>query len=355
MSSTPKLVPPFEGEPPWLTWEDVEKPLPPLQYFCPALKMVCGGGAPHMIAGSSFVGKSIVVQSMIVSLCTGRDAFGAYPVPRPFKVAHIDLEQGIYRTAERYQRLAYAMRADRELMQENFSLKVHPREYTLANINVRTESAWKRAMHGRDLIVIDTLRPAMPGINENDSMFGEGLYALGRLSEETGCRALVLHHTKKAGIDGVGRDDRKDSIRGSSSIFAACDHVWVLYGKKFEPFEVTTEKTREGVEIDPFFLVFEDVSGRRGLRVATLEEEEAVAARTDRVGTKRLAADMELIKGILVAAGDAGLGTRALREATGLNGTRYAAAMKAHGADISIRSEIVNGGITQKHMWDGEF
>lgn len=354
MSSTPKLVPPFEGEPPWLTWEDVEKPLPALQYFCPALKIVSGGGAPHMIAGSSFVGKSIVVQSMIVSLCTGRDVWGAYPIPRSFKVAHIDLEQGIYRTAERYQRLAHAMRAERGLMQANFSLKVHPREYTLANISPRTESAWKRAMHGRDLIVIDTLRPAMPGINENDSLFGEGLYNLARLSEETGCRAMVLHHTKKAGIDGVGRDDRKDSIRGSTSIFAACDHVLVLYGKKFEPFEVTTEKNREGVEIEPLFLNFEDTEGRRGLKVTTLAEEDAVATRSDKTGSKRLLADKALVQAILVAAGDSGLGTRALRDATNLNGSRFAAAIKAHGADISIRAEIVHGGIAQIHMWDGE-
>lgn len=354
MSSTPKLVPPFEGEPPWLTWEDVEKPLPPLQYFCPSLKIVSGGGAPHMIAGSSFVGKSIVVQSMIVSLCTGRDIWGAYPIPRSFKVAHIDLEQGIYRTAERYQRLAFALKAERGLMQENFSLKVHPREYTLANINARTERAWAKAMTGRDLIVIDTLRPAMPGINENDSLFGEGLYSLARLSEETGCRALVLHHTKKAGVDGVARDDRKESIRGSTSIFAACDHVLVLYGKKFEPFEVTTEKNREGAEIDPFFLNFEDVNSRRGLRVVVLEQDEAMRALSENKVAKRAVEDREAIKGALVTAGDEGLGTEQLRERTNLNGSRFAAAIKSLGKDVHVQAMKVNGSIMRIHTWDGE-
>lgn len=354
MSSTPKLVPPFEGEPPWLTWEDVEKPLSPLQYFCQALKLVCGGGAPHMIAGSSFVGKSIVVQSMIVSLCTGRDIWGTYPIARSFKVAHIDLEQGIYRTAERYQRLAYAMKAEPGLMQANFALKVHPREYTLANINFRTESAWKRAMHGRDLIVIDTLRPAMPGVNENDSLFGEGLYSLARLSEETGCRALVLHHTKKAGIDGVGRDDRKESIRGSTSIFAACDHVLVLYGKKFEPFEVTTEKNREGIEIDPFFLNFEDVGGRRGLRVVTLEQEEALKTLSENKVAKRAVEDREAVKAVLIAAGDIGLGTEQLRDRTNLNGSRFAAAIKSLGKDVRVAGTKVNGSIMRMHTWVGE-
>lgn len=364
MSSTPKdpdgsgnlrvLPPPPTADTSWLTWEDVEKPLPPLQYFCPALKIVSGGGAPHMIAGSSFVGKSIVVQSMIMSLCTGMPLWGAYPIPRPFKVAHIDLEQGIYRTAERYQRLAYAMRADRHLLVENFALKVHPREFTLANPNPRTETAWKRAMAGRDLIVVDTLRPAMPGLDENSSLFGEGLYALARLSEETGCRAMVLHHTKKPGLDGVNRDDRKDSIRGSTSIFAACDHVLVLYGKKWEPFEVTTEKNREGVEIDPLFLKFEDVDSRRGLQVVTLDEEEAVAERSDLKGTKRLAADKERVKAALVAAGPDGLGGRALRDITNLNGSRMAAALEALGEDVSTEGRKLNGAIAQVRVWVGE-
>jgi|SRR5882757_7161128 len=354
MPSSPKLVPPIEAEPPWLTWEDVEKPLPDLEYFCPALKIVAGGGAPHMIAGSSFVGKSIAVQSMIVSLCTGVPVWGAFPTEKPFKVAHIDLEQGIYRTAERYQRLAYALKADRALLKENFALKVHPREYTLSTPSPKTERAWARAMRGRDLIVIDTLRPAMPGLNENDSLFGEGLYFLGRLSEETGCRALIVHHTKKAGPDGVDRDGRKESIRGTTGIFAACDHILVLYGKKFEPFEVTTEKNREGVEIDPFFLNLQDVDGRKGLRVAMLDPEAAKKSLSEAKAARRTGEDKDAIKAALVAAGPNGLGTEQLRETCGLNGIRFSSAVKAWGDDIRVHGAKVNGSIMKVHTWDGE-
>jgi AAA domain len=364
MSSTPKdsdvgnlraLPPPPYDDTPWLKWSDLKKPLVRPDYFCERLGLVSGGGAPHMIAGNSFVGKSIALQSMVVSLCAGAKLWGEFPVTRPFKVAHIDLEQGPFTTAERYQRIAFDMRADESLLEENLAVKIYPKEFRLNDMTTKKERVWREAMKGRDLIIIDALRPSMPGIDENSSLFRAGLDFLASMSVETGCRALVIHHGKKLGPDGVTRDGRRESIRGTSGIPDACDNIMVFYGKKYAPFEVTTEKTRtHGRDVEPFWLLIEDTLGHRGLRCSQLDEDAAREVMKASKAETQLAADQEAVRAALVAAGPDGLGTEALKKAARLNGSRCAAAVSAWGDDIRIQGVKSGRAIVRAHVWAGE-
>src|SRR5882724_162565 len=332
------LPPPPNDDSPWLTWSNIKKPLVRPDYLCERLGLVSGGGAPHMIAGNSFVGKSIALQSLVVSLCTGAKLWGEFPVTRPFRVAHIDLEQGPYTTAERYQRIALDMRANEALLEKNLAVKIYPKELRLSEISAKRERVWREAMKDRDLVIIDALRPSMPGIDENSSLFRAGLDFLASMSVETGCRALVIHHGKKGTPEGVARDGRKESIRGTSGIPDACDHIMVFYGKKYAPFEVTTEKTRtHGRDVEPFWLRIEDTQGHRGLRCSQLDEEAAKEVLKESKADAQLLADKELVRGALMAAGAEGLGTEALRKECGLNGSRCAAAVEAHGEAISVQ------------------
>ena len=57
---------------------------------------------------------------------------------------------------------------------------------------------------------------------------------LGALSEETGCRAVVIHHARKPGAGESGATDRY-GIRGSSAIYDGCDAVLVFSAAKGEP------------------------------------------------------------------------------------------------------------------------
>lgn len=66
------------------------------------------------------------------------------------------------------------------------------------------------------LIVIDTMRDALPGMNENNSEeMSRAVKTLRRIADETGALVLVVHHVPKTG-DG-------EDPRGSSALIGAAD------------------------------------------------------------------------------------------------------------------------------------
>lgn len=329
----------------------IAEPLPDLEYLIPQLGLVAGSGAPHLVAGYGYTGKTITVQSLLLSLAAYRSLWGAYRSSLR-RVIHVDLEQGDRLTRRRYQRLALDMGVDLCELGDALVLTVMP---GLRLFRDQVDE-WCSLMEGRDLLVIDSLRAATPGADENDSTIREGLDMLAEASESTGCRSLVIHHSRKT----VGDETSgKHSIRGSSAIFDACDSVYVLTGEKGEPIRVEHVKARtHGELIEDLALVITDVQVGADPRAAVHVQAHAVGLisqqRDERQQIKRkqvASQNAETVRRVLIAS--PGLGTRELREATALSGTLLAESIAELGAGLEIREEKDGRSKTRRHYLKG--
>jgi len=310
-------------------------PLPPLAYLVREIGMVAGSGAPHLLAGYGFVGKTIVAQALLLSLASGRTVWGGFAPSGLRRVLHVDCEQGERLTRRRYQRLAYGMGVDLAFLGDALAVAVMP-PITLAPTHAR---AWGDLMTGRDVIVVDSLRAATPGADENASEIRAAIDMLGVASEATGCRAIIVHHARKPSADDPGG---RYALRGSSAIFDACDGAYLCSAAKGEPIAVEMVKARShGEPCEPLALVIEDVASaedpKAGLRIAAYGQELLASQRAHRENAERTAR----VARDAVAARDAiakhpGIGVRELRQLAGLSGDRLAMALASLGEAIEV-------------------
>jgi hypothetical protein len=197
-------------------------------------------------------------------------------------------------------------------------------------------------MSGRDLAIVDSLRAASAGQDENDSGIRTGLDMLGAVSEATGCRALVIHHARKQGPDDPGG---RYAIRGSSAIFDSVDAAYLFSAGKGEPVHVEQVKARShGEPVEDFALVISDVDRdgdpRAGLSVEVRGAElvaERRAAAANALRAERARRDAEVLRKAMAAT--PGMSTTALRGATGFSGERFAAALAHLGGAVEQRLE----------------
>jgi hypothetical protein len=255
------------------------QPEPPLEYLIEALGMTAGSGAPHMFAGYGFSGKTMAAQELALAFAAGRAPWGGLTAT-PRRVVHVDLEQGKRLTKRRYVRLAYAMNVQLADLEDRLVVAARP------NLRLEAEhrDRWLSIMRDRDLVIIDSWRAACPDVDENSSNVRATLDMLGSLSEETGCRALVIHHAKKPGEGDVGG---KFSIRGSSGFYDGSDAIYVFAAAKNEPIKVSCEKAREhGDLVDDLTIEIEDVDGefgpKSGLRIRLFGAERLAEVREER-------------------------------------------------------------------------
>lgn len=327
------------------------EPLPPLEHLVREIGLVAGPGAPHLVAGYGFAGKTLALQAMLLALAAGISVWGGF-TGRARRVIHVDCEQGLRLTARRYQRLAASAGVDLAELGDALGVVVMP------SFKLTAEHAdrWREIMRGRDLLVLDSLRAATAGSDENASEIRAGLDLLGALSEETGCRVCVIHHARKPTAD---ENDPRYAIRGSSAIFDACDAVYVFTAAKGEPVLVTQVKARsQGEPCEDFALVVSDVdvdgNPRGGLRVAVhgaeLVREKRAAAEADARASK-VRRDAETVRAVLASA--PGLGTRELRDRTAFGGSRLAAAIAELGDGVDVREERDGRSLRLRHYLRG--
>lgn len=247
-------------------------PEPPADLVVPTLGL--GKGPVHGFFGQGFAGKSVVAFGMGMAVASGRPIWGAFRCKQGIWV-HLDHEQGKRRTKGLIQRMTLGMGIDREEIRGQIRAAIYP------SINLTSPSAldhYCRALEGATIATCDALKGMTPGVDENDSQIREFIDLLGVVSERTGCMIVLIHHAGKTPMD--GSRPRKESGRGSSGIFDACQSVWILSAKKGEPTVVTHEKDRElGYLVDDFGLRIEDVPldeerPRGGLRVVHLDREQ---------------------------------------------------------------------------------
>lgn len=325
----------------WVSGAQLDEELPPPPMLCADLGLVAGAGAPHMLAGFAYSGKTLACQSLLLSLALGRPVWGAWSTPRSFRVAHVDLEQGRRLTLQRYQRLARGMGL-RRLSDCGDALAFTTTRLALV---ASDRDEWLRAMTDRDLILVDSFRAATVGGDENDSSAREGLDLLGELSERTGCRALVVHHMGKPAEN---RSELLTKFRGSSGIVDALDCAYGFQGQRGEPIECGQAKARSlGVLCTDFVLQPLDVEGpdgdpRWGLRVQLhgvelLHERRALISQTAVSASDQISADK--IRRALTGRPE-GLATHDLRAVSGLSGAAFHRALLLLGPAVVCTHEL---------------
>ena len=249
---------------------EIAEPLPPLVWLCQGLRVA--RGSLTIIAGFGYSRKTLYAQALGLAVASGKRALGVFSTTQ-VPVVHIDYEQGRRITRERYQRIA---RADGvELRDAQLSAVTFPR-FKL-NDSIAQETFVRLLEETKaGLVIIDSLRASVAGIDENSSEIREHIDMVGREVKRVDAAAILIHHARKPG---EGKAAGRYSLRGSGAIFDAGDSIFVFSGEKGEPTTVEHEKDRLiGTELPAFGLDSADVEGqgdaRWGLRVTHVEGEQ---------------------------------------------------------------------------------
>lgn len=238
--------------------DEIFAPLSPIKLIVP--KLFIAPGAPTMIAGYGYSGKSVVVQSLALAVASGRHLWGEHAVMRG-PVCHLDYEQGQRLTRDRYQRLAKHMGIDPRELDGYLDVSCLPSVHLASEASV---DVLCRLGENRAMCIIDSWRAAHPKVDENSSDVRPTLDRMGVASEKTGCAYVPLHHARKPE---KGTAVGKFEIRGSSGFFDGCQTIYVLDGTVIGAPVVHLMKERmTGAKVEPFRLLIEDVE-RGGLSV----------------------------------------------------------------------------------------
>ncbi len=262
---------------------EIARPRPPKPWLCEALRIA--PGAVTIFGGAGFGGKTLALQSLALSVASGKKLWGQHDV-RQGKVLHLDWEQDEL-TVLRYQRLARDMGIDLERLDEMLGASLLPDAFLDDSDG---ERALAHLCTGVAVLIIDAFRGAFPKAQENDSGVRMWLDMLHRVSKKTGCTILVIAHSRKLS---AGADvDVRSSLRGSGALFDAAATVYQLDGSPNKPTQVHNTKERHTGKLrESFGLKFTDVLGpgreegtmdeEWGLRVEYLSPAEVQAAYSD--------------------------------------------------------------------------
>ncbi|MDP9256003.1 MAG: AAA family ATPase [Actinomycetota bacterium] len=101
-----------------------------------------------------------------------------------------------------------------------------------------------------DLIVIDSLRRAAPGLDENDSAaVSSVLSPLRSLTASSGRTIIVVHHSRKR--IGDNPSEAGQMVRGSLDLVASVDVLLYIRSKESGTFTVECAKSRRGLPHEP--------------------------------------------------------------------------------------------------------
>lgn len=318
-----------------LSASDIFAPLPPVNYLCEALDMA--PGAPLLLAGYGYSGKSVAGQDLAVAVASGTLAWGRLPV-RQGRVLHLDYEQGAHLTRLRYQRLVRARGIDPRHLDSRLALAPLPTWY----LDGDPRDELVRLCEGTDLVLVDSFRAAAPLTDESSSEARVPLDRLTRMSEATGATIAVIHHARKPHREAQG--GARMSVRGSGALYDACGSVVVFSAEKGQPIRVSHEKARiSGRPHGDLLLHIEDVQvgddPAAGLRIDATDAA-AVGTAQDAPGAHLAALRARALQVIRAAGGTFAGGSSALRAHLGARRDDVSAVV----ADLLTAGAIRRGG-----------
>ncbi len=241
---------------------DIARARPTIAYVCRDLAIAPGC---TVFGGAGFSGKTTALQSLLLSVLSGKDAWGKFPVSSG-PVMHLDYEQGEDLTYLKYVRMGRDMKIDIEGAGDAIACASIAESCEASNL-AKEELRW--LLRGRKAAIIDAFRGAFPNANENESGVRQYLDMVNRVGREVGCACIVICHSKKPSEGSSARTD----LRGSGALFDAANTVWMLSGAKGKPTQCENTKERyRGKLRDTFGLQIDDVLGP-GVRENEIDDE----------------------------------------------------------------------------------
>lgn len=233
-----------------------DPPVP--DYLVPKLHLA-GSGRAFGLTAYSGAGKTFLCADIAIAIAGGFPyCWGDLPVKKHGRVVHLDLEMGRVNLWRRYKRLAYGRGGfDVADLGENLLWRSSP-NFRLTQPDA--EVLLKRACDGAVLCILDSLKVLSPGVDENDSRFAEGLEKLARVSEQTACAFIVIHHEGKPSAD--GQREARYRGRGTSAIQGWLSSQWSVRKEK-DHWEIDHGKSELGEEErDPVCVRLVDIGER---------------------------------------------------------------------------------------------
>ena len=245
--------------------DDWETEPPPIEYLVEGL---VPRGCVGMIFGRADALKTWTLFSLGISVAKGVPWLGLYPTTQG-RVGIVDYETGRHNMRRRL----YMLRAGR--MGGALATK------SFAVLKPNDKAFWSAlAKEHFDLVIVDSLRKANPGGDENDSDEATvPLNLAAEFSEATGCAVLFIHHAKKSSDDGW------PEFRGSAAIEDQVDVSFAARKIDVSPevkrVEIKCTKPGDMRTPDPFSaeIVFDD--GERTAKVRLAEGDAPVDQRAE--------------------------------------------------------------------------
>lgn len=269
------------------THEDVPRPNPlglrsaaecaeppaPVPWLCKQLHLA--PGRPVSLSGYAGTGKTNVAAALALGVAAGLPTVLGLRLDRHGDVLLVDHECGSRSTHRRLYRLAIGLRVDLREVGERLQWVSYPK---LTLVQEGAEELLLEVCQGKALVVIDSLKRLLPGVDENDARVADHLAILARVSEATGCTFVLLQHEGKPGADGA-REARFRG-RGSSAIQGEWSSHWSISVQgegAGRHLLLEHGKSEHGQLLKPMRLRFVDV-GR------TLDDGQAEGLRLEAVG-----------------------------------------------------------------------
>lgn len=205
-----------------------------------------------LLSGTSGVGKSWLLYQLGLAAACGLPVWGHWRVPRPLRVALLDLECPPWIIPMRFRRLWAGLSPELALpIPENF-LFIKERLFLddAPRVAALSQSLQK---HGTELLLVDSFRRTFRG-SENDSSTISGIFTvLDRLRYDCGCAPVMNDHTRKLSTE-PEMNTPAQLLRGSSDKRAMVDVHVAIRKHESGSLEITHDKGR-GVQEEPPFLV----------------------------------------------------------------------------------------------------
>jgi len=157
------------------------------------------------VYGYSGHGKSMFVQHCMAALAAGKRCGGPFPIQRRARVLYCDYEMGMGTVARRLSemRQMYGDTDDRLQIWTPFVDEVDMNLRSSEGLNEL--QAWVNFVQP-DVVVIDTIRSAFPGLQENSADEWARVNQLAVKLRNSGVAVILMHHSNKPGENGMGRE-----------------------------------------------------------------------------------------------------------------------------------------------------
>lgn len=157
------------------------------------------------VFGYSGHGKSLFVQHAVSALCAGRKYFGPFEIGRPARVLYLDFEMGMATIARRLMEMRQ-IHGDTEDRLNIWTPFVDKKEIDLNQAEGLMELQEWIGFSNPDVIVIDTIRSAYPGLAENSADEWAKINKLAVKLRNSGLSVIMIHHSNKPSDTGIGRE-----------------------------------------------------------------------------------------------------------------------------------------------------